>query len=90
VYLEECGEPIPHSAKSGGIGAVDLFEDREEPPLLLVVIEDQLGDVHGSPIGMVSGMITGLGDRGLSPRGEYLQHRGAQRHPCRKLTGDPR
>src|SRR5919205_3746643 len=39
--LEKCGEPIPDSTQRRSIGAVDLFQNREEPPLLMVVIENQ-------------------------------------------------
>jgi hypothetical protein len=58
VHLEKRGEPRPDSTQSRGVGAVDLFQDREQPPLLMVVIEDQLGDVHGSPIWTVSDTIS--------------------------------
>jgi hypothetical protein len=51
VHLEKCGQPRPHSAQRRGVGVVDLFEPRKQPPLLMVVIKDQLGDVHSPPVG---------------------------------------
>jgi hypothetical protein len=50
MYLEKCCKPMPDSTQRRGFGAVDLFKDREQPPLLMVIVEYKLGDVHGSPI----------------------------------------
>ena len=46
VQLEEHGQPVPYRGQHPGIRAVDLLQDRELPPLLVVVIENQLGNVH--------------------------------------------
>ncbi len=47
MQFEERGQPPPDGGQHPGLGAVDLLQDREQPPLLMMVIEDQLGDVHG-------------------------------------------
>src|SRR6185312_6540022 len=49
VHLEERGQPGPYRFEGAGVGGVDLLEDREEPALFVVVVQDQLGDVQGSP-----------------------------------------
>lgn len=47
VDFQERGEPRPDGAERGWVAAVDLLEDGKKPPLLVVVIEDELGDVDG-------------------------------------------
>jgi hypothetical protein len=47
VQLEERRKPGPQRGQHLGLGAADLLQDRELPALLVVVVEDQLGDVHG-------------------------------------------
>lgn len=46
VNLEQDGELPPHCAKPFGVGAVDLVEGGEHSPLFVVLIQDNLGDVH--------------------------------------------
>src|SRR5262249_39922616 len=49
VHLEEHGQPRPDRLEGAGVGRVDLLQDREEPALFVVVVQDQLGDAQGSP-----------------------------------------
>ena len=46
VQLEERGQPVPDGAQGLGVGRVDLLQDREQAALLVMVVEDQLSDVH--------------------------------------------
>src|SRR5579884_1394983 len=50
VHLEKCGKPFPDSVQCPSVGGIDLLEDGKEPSLLMVVIKDELGDIHGPPI----------------------------------------
>jgi hypothetical protein len=47
VDLQERSQPCPDGAERRMVAAVDLLEDGEKPPLLMVVVEDQLRDVDG-------------------------------------------
>ena len=49
VHLEKGRQARPHGGQRVGVGGIDLFHDGEQPPLLLVIVEYQLGDVHGPP-----------------------------------------
>jgi hypothetical protein len=49
VQFEERSQPVPDRGQHPGIRPVDLLQDREQPPLLTMVIKDQFGDVHCSP-----------------------------------------
>ena len=44
--LEEGRESGPHRGKRVTVRGVDLLEHREQPALLVMVVEDELGDVH--------------------------------------------
>src|SRR5262249_33296172 len=46
VQLEEGGQPAPDRGQRRRVGPVDLLQDREQPALLVMVVEDQLGDIH--------------------------------------------
>ena len=46
VDFEERRQPPPDHAQRIDIGAVDLLEHGEEAALLVVIVEDELGDVH--------------------------------------------
>src|SRR5204862_3275014 len=46
VDLEERREPRPDRGERLGVAAIDLLQDREQAALLVVVDEDELGDVH--------------------------------------------
>ena len=50
VQLEEDPQPLPYGGQSRRVRPADLLQDREQPSLLVVVIEDQVGDVHSSPL----------------------------------------
>ncbi len=50
VQFEERSQPVPDRRQHPGIGPVDLLQDREQPPLLTMVIKDQLGDVQRSSL----------------------------------------
>src|SRR6185437_6844242 len=50
MRLEKRREPRPHGGQRFGIRPVDLLKDREQAPLLVVIVEYQLGDIHSSPI----------------------------------------
>src|SRR5208337_2649859 len=54
VQFEERSQSAPHRGQHPGISAVDLLQDREQPPLLMMVVKDQLGNVHSSSPGAVS------------------------------------
>jgi hypothetical protein len=49
VHLEHGRQPAPEDAEGAAVGPVDLVEHREHPPLLVVIVEDHVGDVHGAP-----------------------------------------
>jgi hypothetical protein len=52
VDFQKCREPRPDGAERPRVGGIDLLENREQPPLLMVVVQNQLGDVDGtSPSG---------------------------------------
>jgi len=56
--LEEHRDPVPQRRQHPGVGPIDLLQDREQPALFMMVIQDQLGNVHGpllSSTGMPSG-----------------------------------
>jgi hypothetical protein len=46
VDFEERRQPPPDHAQRIDVGAVDLLEHGEEAALLVVIVEDELGDVH--------------------------------------------
>ena len=45
VHLEQDRQPLPDRGESGRVVG-ELVEQRERPPLLVVLGQDQLGDVH--------------------------------------------
>src|ERR1022692_3514849 len=55
VQFEERRQPFPHRAQSSSVGTADLFQDRKEPALFVMVVEDQLGNVHGALLTSGSG-----------------------------------
>ncbi len=55
VQLEERGQPAPDRTQGVRVGPVDLLQDREEPALLVMVVEDQLSDVHPVPLSVSLG-----------------------------------
>src|SRR5262249_7868654 len=65
--FEERGQPPPYRLQSPGVGAVDLLQDGEEAALLVIVVQDQLGDVHG--------FLRSHGNAGPSPRAPAAQDR---------------
>jgi hypothetical protein len=48
VQFEERRETGPEGAQRAGVRGVDLLEHGELPALLVMVVKDQLGDVHSS------------------------------------------
>jgi len=46
VQFEERAQSSPHGGQRAGVRPVDLFQDREQPPLLVMIVKDQLGDIH--------------------------------------------
>ena len=48
VQFKEHRQPVPHRAQSSRVGRVNLLQDREAPTLFVMVVEDQLGYVHGA------------------------------------------
>src|SRR5579872_7596858 len=48
VQLKERGQASPHRRQHRGVRTPDLLQHREQPPLLVVVVKDQLGDIHAS------------------------------------------
>ena len=46
VQFQERAQPRPHRRQRSGVRAPDLLQDREQPPLLVMIVKDQLGDVH--------------------------------------------
>ena len=46
VHLEEGRQPSPDRGQRLGVRPVDLLDDREQPTLLVMIVKDQLGDVH--------------------------------------------
>jgi hypothetical protein len=46
VQFEERGQPAPYGGQRADVRPVDLFQDREQPPLLVMIVKDQLGDIH--------------------------------------------
>jgi hypothetical protein len=55
VQVQERAQPGPHRRQGGGVRAPDLLQDREQPALLVVVVKDQLGDVHGPSLALSHG-----------------------------------
>ena len=49
VQFQEGRQPVPDRAEGVRVGPVDLFQDREETALLVMVVEDQLRDIHRMP-----------------------------------------
>lgn len=47
VQVEERGKTLPDRGEAVRVVPIDLFEDGEEPSLLVMVVQDQLRDVHG-------------------------------------------
>ena len=58
VGLEQDREPLPDGGESFVVVARPLLEHREHPPLLVVLVRDHLGDVHG-PLSSGRGMRLG-------------------------------
>ena len=46
VQLEEDRQPSPDGGQRSDVRPVDLLDDREQPALLMMIVKDQLGDVH--------------------------------------------
>src|SRR5919107_672566 len=46
VNLEKGGEPLPHRGQAFRVGAVELLQDRKQPALLLMVVQNELCDIH--------------------------------------------
>jgi hypothetical protein len=46
MQIEERGEPLPERGQSRGVAGVKLVEQREQPALLMMVVEDQISDIH--------------------------------------------
>ncbi len=46
VQFKERRQPCPDGTESSGVATIDLLQDREEPALFVMVVEDQLGYVH--------------------------------------------
>src|SRR5450631_331075 len=47
VHLESDTQACPDGVERIGVGSVDVVQVREHAPLLLMVVEDDVGDVHG-------------------------------------------
>jgi len=62
VQFEERRQPSPHCGQHLGVRAADLLQDREQPSLLVMVVKDQLGDIH-RPILSESGFPASARDR---------------------------
>jgi hypothetical protein len=58
MQFEERRQPAPNRGQHPGVGAIDLLQDRENPALLVVVVKDQLGNVHGPSRHRISGSLT--------------------------------
>jgi hypothetical protein len=50
VDLQKRRQPRPDRTQGAYVGAVDLIENGELPALLVVIVEDQLRDVHCFPL----------------------------------------
>jgi len=74
MHLEEGGQPTPYGCQRLGIGPVDLLQDREQPSLLVMIVKDQLGDVHDPPTAPASAA-------------RWRQNRLLMLRPGRKTTG---
>src|SRR4051794_30753344 len=46
VNLEKGGEPLPHRGQAFRVGAIELLQDREQPALLLMVVQNELCNIH--------------------------------------------
>src|SRR3954464_5296462 len=46
VNLEKGGEPLPHRGQAFRVSAVELLQNRKQPALLLMVVQNELCDVH--------------------------------------------
>jgi hypothetical protein len=48
VHLKKRRQPSPDGGQRPGVTPVDLLQDREQPPLLVMIVKHQLGDIHQS------------------------------------------
>ena len=46
VHLKEGRQTAPYRGQAGGVGALKLLKNGEQSALLVMVIKDQLGDIH--------------------------------------------
>jgi len=46
VHFKEGCQTTPYRGQAGGVGALELLKNGEQSALLVMVIEDQLGDIH--------------------------------------------
>jgi hypothetical protein len=50
VDFEKCRKASPNRAERLDFRAIDLLDDCKEPTLLVMVIENELGDIHPAQI----------------------------------------
>src|SRR6478735_4515348 len=81
VQLEERSQPVPDPGQHPGIRPVDLLQDREQPPLLTMVIKDQFGDVQRSSLALV---LPGTMSSWHAHREPTITHEGATGRPARR------
>src|SRR3954454_12387321 len=82
VHLEEHRQPRPHRTQGLRVVAGQLVEDGEHPPLLAVLVEDDLGDVHAGTLPAAV-----RGGKSAAPAGAVRRRR---RGPGRRRAGPPR
>ena len=49
MQFQERGQPSPDGGQCPDVGPVNLFQDREQPALFMMIVKDQLGDIHDPP-----------------------------------------